>query len=264
MTARNSAPRSIKRALLDVLPMPLALVGVAAIWHVMSLIFPRTLFPGIAETFAKLPELMREPTFVRDVVDTSLRTFAAFAIALVMGAIAGVSMGYSRLTETMVRPVIVIIQTISGVIWCFFSVIWFGLTGHAVIFVVFIAGFPIMALAMWEGAKAVDLELEAMARAFRVNKWRIIRKVTIPSIYPYLFAGTRACFSYCWRTAILAELIIGQHGLGYSMYFAWQNFQTTEVFAWVVVTIALMLLSEYALIRPLEAYLMRWRPRREA
>jgi NitT/TauT family transport system permease protein len=252
----------VREAAMGFVPFVIALGGVLAIWHTMSLVFPRTLFPGIAETFAKVPELYAEPTFWRDVGKTVARTLIGFGAALVLGAIVGIGMGYSRIAETLVRPLIVIVQTISAVIWCFFAVIWFGLTDTSVTFVVFVAGFPIMALSMWEGTKNIDLDLEAMARAFRVPVSRILRHVTVPSIYPYIFAGTRGCFSYCWRTAILAELIIGQHGLGYSMYFAWQNFRTTEVFAWVVVTISLMLASEYALIRPIEAYLMRWRPKR--
>jgi NitT/TauT family transport system permease protein len=241
----------------------LALAGVLLIWHVLSIVFPRTLFPGIVETFQKIPELYAEPTFWRDVAHTSARTLVGFLLATLAGAVAGISMGYSGLTQTLVRPLIVVIQTISAVIWCFFSVIWFGLTDLSVTFVVFIAGFPIMAFSLWEGVKNIDLDTEAMARAFRVSRWRTVRYVTIPSIYPYLFVGIRSSFSYCWRTAILAELVIGKHGLGYSMYYAWQNFRVTEVFAWVVITIGLMLASEYALIRPFEAYLLGWRPKRD-
>lgn len=252
----------IARAARLVGPPILALGGVLLVWHIMSLVFPRTLFPGIAETFAMLPELMREPGFQRDVWLTSLRTLAGFGAALVLGTAAGLAMGYSGLAQTMIRPVIVVLQTVSAVIWCFFAVIWFGLSNLSVTFVVFVAGFPIMAFAVWEGVKAMDLELEAMARAFNVPRRMILREITLPAICSHLFGGIRGCFSYCWRTAILAELVIGQHGLGYSMYFAWQNFRTTEVFAWVVVTVGLMLVSEYLFIRPIEAWVMRWRPRR--
>lgn len=240
-----------------------SLLGVALIWHIMSLVFPRTLFPGIVETFSALPAMAERPTFWADVWKTTWRTWVGFGFAFAAGIVAGMLMGFFLAGQTLVRPLILVIQTISAVIWCFFAVIWFGLSDLSVVFVIFIAGFPIMAFSMWEGVKAIDLDLEAMARAFRVPAHRVFLDITVPSLYPYMFAGIRSSFSYCWRTAILAELVIGQRGLGYSMYFAWQNFRTVEVFAWVVVTVGLMLLMEYALIRPLETYLMRWRPNRD-
>jgi ABC-type nitrate/sulfonate/bicarbonate transport system permease component len=213
-------------------------------------------------SLSKIGEFAADGILWGNVWVTTWRTLYAYAFALAVGAGVGMLMGYHRGFETLAKPFIVILQTISSVVWGFFSVIWFGFTHFAVIFVVFIVGFPILAFALWEGVKSIQLDLEEMARAFDVPRADVLRGVTIPSIYPYLFAGIRSSYGYCWKIAIFAELLVGQQGIGYRLYFSWEQFRVPEVFAWVVVMIVLMLLSEYLLIRPAESYVMRWRPQR--
>jgi len=239
-----------------------AILFVILIWYVLALIFPPYLFPGIGVTVNKIVGFYQQGILLKNVYLTSIRMVYAFISALILGVLTGILMGYFRTIEIMVKPLIFIIQTIATVVWCFFSVIWFGLSEFAVIFVVFIIGYPIIAINVWEGVKAMDLSLEDMAKSFGVNGAQVIRGITIPSILPHLFAGIRSSVSYCWKILILAELVVGNSGIGYALYFAWEQFRVPEVFGWVVVMIALMLGSEYLLIRPIEAYLMRWRPKR--
>ncbi|MBM3450104.1 MAG: ABC transporter permease [Armatimonadetes bacterium] len=232
------------------------------IWHGLSLLYPPHLFPGIGRSLAKIPEFAAEGVLWSSIWVTTWRTLYAYAFALLFGAVVGILMGYHRGFETLSKPFLYILQTISSIVWGFFSVIWFGFGHFSAIFVVFIVGFPILAFAFWEGVKAIDVDLEGMAHAFGVGRAEVLRGVTIPSLYPYLFAGVRSSYSYCWKIAIFAELLIGHQGIGYRLYFSWEQFRVTEVFAWVVVMIILMLLSEYVLIRPIERQVMRWRPQR--
>jgi ABC-type nitrate/sulfonate/bicarbonate transport system permease component len=238
----------------------LALALVLAAWEALARLSSPTLFPGIGLTVDKLVQLHRSGELWRSALVTTTRVSVAFLLALAVGTVAGILMGTSRFLEGVSKPIIFTLQTISSVIWSFFAVLWFGLTEAAVVFVVFVVGFPLIAIHVWEGVKSVDVGLEAMARSFRVPRAQVIRGITIPSVLPFLFAGVRGSLSYCWKIVVLAELMVGKGGIGYSMYFAWEQFRVAEVFAWVVVMVALMLGNEYLVIRPIEAAVMRWRP----
>jgi NitT/TauT family transport system permease protein len=242
----------------------LALALVLGVWQALALVSSPTLFPGIGATLEKLARFYRSGELVRNVAVTTTRVAIAFALALVTGTAAGLLMGHSRFLEGLSKPIIFTLQTISSVIWSFFAVLWMGLTDLAVVFVVFVVGFPLIAIHVWEGVKAVDVSLEDMARCFEVPRADVVRGITIPSILPFLFAGIRGSLGYCWKIVVLAELMVGRGGIGYSMYFAWEQFRVAEVFAWVVVMVGLMLGSEYLVIRPIELSLTRWRPRRAA
>lgn len=240
----------------------LALALVLAVWQGLAVLSSPTLFPGIGLTFSKIAQFYASGELVKNVVVTTTRVTSSFLIALVVGTVAGILMGHSRFLEGLSKPIIFTLQTISSVIWSFFAVLWFGLTDAAVIFVVFVVGFPLIAIHVWEGVKSVDVGLEDMARIFKVPRAQVILGITIPSVLPFLFAGIRGSLSYCWKIVVLAELMVGKGGIGYSMYFAWEQFRVAEVFGWVVVMVALMLANEYLVIRPVEMAVMRWRPRR--
>ena len=240
----------------------LALLLVLAVWEGLARLSSPTLFPGIGVTGRKLLDLHRSGELWRNALVTTTRVTVAFLLALVAGTATGILMGGSRFLEGLSKPIIFTLQTISSVIWSFFAVLWFGLTEAAVIFVVFVVGFPLIAIHVWEGVKAVDVGLEAMARSFRVPRSQVILGITVPTVLPFLFAGVRGSLSFCWKIVVLAELMVGKGGIGYSMYFAWEQFRVADVFAWVVVMVALMLGNEYLVIRPLEAAVMSWRPAR--
>lgn len=240
----------------------LALALVLGVWQGLALLSSPTLFPGIGLTFSKIAKFYATGELLKNATVTTTRVTVAFLLALCTGTVTGILMGNSRFLEGLSKPIIFTLQTISSVIWSFFAVLWLGLTDLAVIFVVFIVGFPLIAIHVWEGVKSVDVGLEDMARCFRVPRSQIIRGITIPSVLPFLFAGIRGSLSYCWKIVVLAELMVGKGGIGYSMYFAWEQFRVAEVFAWVVVMVTLMLANEYLIIRPIELSVMRWRPKR--
>jgi len=244
-------------------PAVLAIIFVIVGWYLLTLHFPPYMFPRISSIARTIVELHRDGELWVNVWRTSWRVVVAFGSAIIMATFSGIMMGYSKITETGGKPILFIIQTISSVVWCFFAVIWFRANDFAAIFVIFIVGYPIITINVWEGVKNVDLKLESMAKAFNVSKRDIFMGITVPFVLPYLFAGIRSSFSYCWKISILAELMVGVKGTGYWMNYAWGQAEFDEVMAWVVVMVALMLTSEYVFIRPVEAYLMRWRPKRQ-
>jgi len=244
-------------------PAILALIFVAVIWYILTLIFPPYMFPPFTDIFKTIFSFYKNGDLWVNVYKTTWRVFVAFGTAVAMGTIVGMIMGFFSLMEAGIKPLLFVIQTIASIVWCFFAVIWFSSTNFAVIFVVFIVGFPIITINVWEGTKNIDLGLEDMAKIFGVPQKARIRGIIIPSVLPYIFAGIRSSLSYCWKVAILAELMVGMKGIGYWMNYSWGQAEFTEVYAWVLVMVVLMLMSEYLLIRPLEAWLMRWRPKRE-
>ena len=240
----------------------LALALVLGVWQTLALASSPTVFPGIGATFAKIGRFYATGELSRNVLVTSTRVTIAFALALAAGTATGILMGTSRFLEGLSKPIIFTLQTVSSVIWSFFAVLWMGLSELAIVFVVFVVGFPLIAIHVWEGVKSVDVGLADMARCFQVPRSQVVRGIVIPSLVPFLFAGIRGSLSYCWKIVVLAELMVGKGGIGYSMYFAWEQFRVAEVFAWVVVMVTLMLGTEYGVIRPIEFSVMRWRPRR--
>jgi NitT/TauT family transport system permease protein len=81
----------------------------------------------------------------------------------------------------------------------------------------------------------------------------------LPSILPYFFSGARLAFGFGWRVSLVAETLGAASGVGYRMRQASDLIQMDQVFAWTIVQIAMMLVIESGMLKPLENYLFRWR-----
>jgi ABC-type nitrate/sulfonate/bicarbonate transport system permease component len=236
----------------------LGLLAVAGGWTACSLVFPSYLFPSIPTTVQKLLSFYAKGQLWGEVGATSGRVFTGWLLAIVLGTIMGILLRYA---ENFFKVPVFFFQTIPALVWSFFAVIWFGLTQFTVVFVVFMVGFPLNAINVWQGLKSTDLSLMHMAKAYGVSRRRIFFSILIPTLLPFLFGAARTSLSYGWRMSVLAELIVGGSGIGYQILYSWENFDNPGVFAWTLMLIIMMLATEYIVIVPAEAYLMRWRPK---
>ncbi len=76
---------------------------------------------------------------------------------------------------------------------------------------------PLILTNVWEStqdrrsAAAVDL-----ARSFRMSRAQVLRKIYVPTILPYFFAGARLAFGFGWRVSLVAETLGSSSGIGLS------------------------------------------------
>ena len=184
-------------------PVLMAILFVFFGWYLLTLKFPPYMFPPLTDVWHAIVGFYQKGDLWINIWLTTWRVAASFAVAVVAATVIGMAMGYFTLIETGFKPTLFIIQTVSSVVWCFFAVIWFRANNFSACFVMFIVCFPIITVNVWEGAKNIDLNLEAMAKAFNVSKWDQFTGIVIPSILPYLFAGIRSSLSYCWKISVL-------------------------------------------------------------
>jgi NitT/TauT family transport system permease protein len=61
------------------------------------------------------------------------------------------------------------------------------------------------------------------------------------------------------RASILAEFIGARNGIGHNLFLSWTYLDTPSLFAWIMVTFALLGLIEFGVLRPTRDRLMRWK-----
>ena len=152
-----------------------------------------------------------------------------------------------------------IINTVSSTIWAIFALIWFGLSEATTIFVVFMTAMPLILTNVWEGTRQVNPDLVELARSFRMTRGQVLRKIYLPMILPQFFTGARLAFGFGARVVLVAETLGASSGIGYRLRQAADLVQTDQVFAWTLTLVALMLVLEYGLLKPMETWLFSWR-----
>jgi len=138
-------------------------------------------------------------------------------------------------------------------------ILWFGIDDAPKLWLVGLLVFYPVFIAVFAGIRNVDRRLIDMARIVGASEARISREVVWNSLLPFFFAALKIALPRAVSAAIIGEFLVGNEGLGYMIEHARQSFDTTGVFAGVVMATALVLVINGALVR-IDRWLNAWRP----
>lgn len=191
---------------------------------------------------------------------TLARIFFSFGVAMVLGLALGLILGLKRKAELAFGYLLPIALTIPTLLAVFLCVLWFGFSEAGGLFAVIMTVTPFVTVNMLAGTKAIDKDLIDMARAFRAKRSLVVRKVLIWQLMPYIFSAFRYAFGMTWKIVALAETFGLKYGIGYMFSFWFEQFNMTQVMAWIMLFVAIMLVLEHGVIARVEEKIFAWRP----
>lgn len=188
------------------------------------------------------------------------RVLFGFAVASAAGIILGISMGRSRLVESVFRPIFEIVRPIPSVAWIPLAIVWFGIGETAKFYIIFMAGFVNITVNTFAGAKQVDENILGAAYMLGANKIQAFFRVVIPSCVPYIFAGMQVGLSTCWMAVLAAEMVSSTAGIGWTITSGQENGDMVQIFVGII-AIAVVGLLMAVLMRWLEKIMCQWKER---
>ncbi|PIF21529.1 ABC transporter permease [Candidatus Pantoea floridensis] len=247
---------------LSLLIQRLVLMGIFLLaWWQGSQHLPTFILPSPGATWQALLGLWHTGTLFHDIGVTLGRVVSGFALAAFIGTLCGLVLGANPRVARFCEPLLAVLNTVSSAIWAIFAIIWFGISDATTVFVVFMTAMPLILTNVWQGALNVETQFVELARSFRMSRRQLLSKIYFPSILPYFFSGARLAFGFGWRVSLVAETLGSSDGIGYRLRQAGDLVQTSQVFAWTLLLVALMLLLEGGLLKPLERHIFRWKKR---
>jgi NitT/TauT family transport system permease protein len=187
------------------------------------------------------------------------RIVVGFGSALLLAILMGLCSFLWAPARIVVRDVVTVLNSTSVFVWIVVSLIWFGLTDMAPIFTTLMITLPVVGANVVEGVESVDRRLLEMGQVYRLSGWEKFRAIVIPSTIPYLVAGMKVGFGLALKVAVVAEIFGVTSGIGYIMNYSREILATHMVFAWAIVMIAIMLVTDKLLFESLTRRLERWR-----
>ena len=243
------------------MPKLLSLAALIAIWAVAAALAQSRLLPGPLTVGATILTDLRSGELPFQMSCTLARVTGSFAIAMVLGTIAGYATGRSTTIDRYADPWLVVLINMPALVTIIFAYIWIGLNETAAILAVAINKLPNVIVVMREGARALDPDLDEMAEAFKFTWFSRIRHVVIPQLAPYLAASSRSGLSIVWKIVLVVELIGRPNGVVFVLGSAFSLFDMAKILGYAISFIALMLVIEGLLVQPLERRAIRWRRR---
>ena len=230
-----------------------------AAWLVLSFVFSPQVLPGPVPVFQAIWENMASGEAFFHLYKTMLRVLLGLSIAMIIGSVFGVLMGISVKAEKFLESWVMVGLTIPAVVYAIITLLWFGLNDSAAIIAIGVTAFPAVAINMWQGVKDIDMQVIAMAKAFKIPRADLIRKIVLPQTIPYLLAATRYALGISWKIATTVELIGMSNGVGYMLNYWFGLFSMTQVLAWTLSFTLVLLGIEFLLINPFEKRATAWR-----
>jgi ABC-type nitrate/sulfonate/bicarbonate transport system permease component len=240
-----------------------SILVLAAVWEIVAYFQPPFVFPPLSAVFRDIASFAESGALLEATVTTTRSVALGALLSLAGGVILG--FGFAKFTSVF-GPFLNFVQTVPYVVWALVSLIWFGLTGAAVVFTIFVAAFPIISFNVAEGLRNVDGHLLGMAKSVKASRFMILRHIVMPSLTPYLTSSTRTMVGMCWKMSVLAELFAGGgagRGVGYNLFVGWEFSRTSEVFAWTVWLVVLMMATDLLILKPVESIVNRWKSDRK-
>ncbi len=240
-------------------PQVLSILALLALWQVAAgFVDSRTLPAPLAVLDVAIAEL-RAGELLHHLGITLGRVAASFAVAMIVGVPIGIAMGRSEPIDRFFDSWLILFLNIPAVVTIILLYVWFGLIETAAIAAVAINKIPNTIVTLREGARALDRDLLDMARSFRLDRIRTLRRVVLPQLYPFLVAAARSGFALIWKIVLVVELLGRSNGVGFQLNLFFQLFDVASILAYTIAFVAVVQCVELAILQPLERRANRWR-----
>jgi len=209
--------------------------------------------------FNELWRQLANGDLMNDVAITICEALIAFAISSVLGILAGLLLARSPFWDEVLAPLLLALNSLPRVALAPLIILWFGIGITAKVITAFTLVFFILVVNTVSGAKNVDNDILTIAMLMGASERDILWKVTLPSALPWIFAGLNLGLTYSLLGVIVAEILASNHGLGYVIASSAATFNTAGVFSGLI-TLAVVAWLFSAVMRNVEARLLRWKP----
>src|SRR3990172_4708261 len=196
---RRAKPAAARETLKDVGLRVGSIVTLVFAWWVTSLFFPPTLVPRPWDTFAEVSAIVSTGNFFIEMGSTLRRVLVGFGIAMVVRIPLGILMGTLRSLESFFEPPVILGLTMPGLIWAVLMIMFFGLTETSAYAAVAVTIFPMLAISIWQGTKAIDKDLIDMSEVFHASAWSKVVDVILPQLVSHLLAAIRYGLGLAWK-----------------------------------------------------------------
>jgi NitT/TauT family transport system permease protein len=233
----------------------LAIFGVIAFiagWELAARGQPDYILPGPLTVAAEIGRFLDPTSDVGGAPYTSLsRVVIATALATLIGSVMVLAADEIRVLRALVHKVILpFFNSFPALGWAMLGVIWLGIGNTSVIFMETAILIPFSMVAIAAGCQAIDRDITEMALSYTRSRTRMLFRIKLPLLAPYVFTAVRTSYGVGWKVALIAEIFGASSGLGYQMDFARQNFQTPQVLAAVAVVVLFVYVVDFAIFSP--------------
>jgi nitrate/nitrite transport system permease protein len=195
----------------------------------------------------KIRSFTGAPSFFDQILTSLFTVMFGFVVASIIAVPIGIISGLSKSTYAAINPLIQLFKPVSPLAWLPLVTM--------VVSAVYVSSDPMFSKSfitsavtvslccIWPtlvntsvGVSTIDSDLVNVSKVLRLNPFKHVIKIVLPSSIPMIFTGLRLSLSIGWMVLIAAEMLAQNPGLG---KFVWDEFQngSSESLARIMVAV---------------------------
>ena len=255
--------RSLKATVIQEL---LFLAAIVVLWQLIYMvgvdglsIWKAYAMPSPAGVWESFVDLMSDGSLLSAIGYSLLRGAIGYAISLVLGGILGILMNHFGFLHRNLRPLVMGVQTLPSVCWVPFSILWFGLTQTAIVFVVVMGSAFSIAISVTNAIQNIQPIYKKAALTMGATNRQMYQHVILPAALPELITGLKQGWSFAWRALMAGEVMTTSIGLGQTLIMGRDLADIDQVMLVMIVIVAIGILIDKLVFSSIEKKVMRKR-----
>lgn len=238
----------------------LTFVWIALIWEVSAryLVHNERIFAPFSHVVVALFRLFQTGEIWKHLSVSGYEFVVGFFLASVVGVAVGFLMGTVKTVRDYLDPWVSGLYSAPLVALAPLFIMLFGVGLASKIALVFSVAFFPIAVNTAAGVASIDSGMIEVAKSFNASRFQILAKVLVPFSLSYIVTGLRLGVGRGLTGVVVAEFFFANAGLGFLVALAGQTFNTSLLFAGVLVFAVAGVVLIGALKR-LERKLAPWR-----
>ncbi|MDM9627864.1 ABC transporter permease [Rhizobium sp. S152] len=224
-------------------------------WGSAKGIVPFYIIPGPEQVAAEF--MANKAVLLKHATRTTLEALAGFSVGNIVAVVMAILLTWSRPMKETFYPFALLTRAVPVIVFTPLIVVMLGRGLPPIIFTVALTVYFPTFLNMIRGLRSADAEYHETLHTLSATRLQRLWLVDFPSSMPYLFAALKISASGAFISALVAEWIGSNLGLGYLVVVSGQYFKLATLWA-AIFTAAFLTLALLGIVTLMEALLGRW------
>lgn len=233
----------LKNRLLKILTL---LVIFIAWWGASLLINAEIILPNPVQVFSRVFELIKENDFLTILLFSWGRCLVSFLIALVVAGLLVILAFRVKILRHFLQILLAFLKSTPIMALILLFLIWSR--AYTPILAGLFVAIPVIYQHIYLGIEQIDYKLIEMAQVYKLSQKTIWTRIYWPALKPFLVAAVTSGLGMNFKAIIAAEVLSQpEYGIGTAMNNASIYLETKTVFAWVIIIVFTVIITDYAL-----------------
>jgi len=221
----------------------------AAFWIIIWLVAAlkvdlEVILPSPLTVFSRLYELILTKEFYLTALSSLSRVLSGIIIGVLIGTVCAVITANVPVLDSLLSPAISVIKSVPVASFIILLMLWVDKNSLPA-FITFLIVFPLAWANISTGIKTAPVNLLEMAMVYKFSPIKKVLHIYVPTLIPFFISTAKSALGLAWKAGIAAEVLaVPAVAIGSKIYLSKNFFETTDLFAWTIVTLILSVIVE--------------------